>query len=87
SEKARQIINRLNGNPSFVVEKEYLGGPSRSRTLISYFSKLDQARAEALAAIIRSEGLPLAYSELSGDGDHIPGTLQIFFGRDAEKPG
>jgi hypothetical protein len=87
SEKARQIINRLNGNPSFVIEKEYLGGPSRSRTLISYFSKLDQARAEALAAIVRSEGLPLAYSELSGDGDHIPGTLQIFFGRDAEKPG
>jgi hypothetical protein len=55
--------------------------------MVSYFSNLDQARAEALAAIVRSEGLALTYAELGGDGDDIPGVLQIFFGRDAEKAG
>ena len=61
------------------------GGLSRTRTVISYRSDLDKARAEPLAEIVRSAGLTSAYAELSGDGDDAPGVLQINFDKDAEK--
>jgi hypothetical protein len=83
--KAFQIEKKLSSNASFVVVKDDIGGGfSRSRTLVSYFSNLDQARAEILATIVRSEGLASAYAERSGEGDDVPGVLQISFGRDAE---
>jgi hypothetical protein len=81
-----EIQKKLTGNASFVVVKdEMAGGLNRGRTVVSYFSDLDKPRAEALAAIVRSEGVSSANAELDGDGDDAPGVLQIFFGRDAEK--
>jgi hypothetical protein len=84
--KVVEIQKKLAGNASFVVAKEELGGGlNRSRTLVSYLSDLDRPRAEALAAIIRGEGVASVYVELSGDGGDAPGVLQVFFGRDAER--
>ncbi|HZI77009.1 MAG TPA: hypothetical protein VFD73_23835, partial [Gemmatimonadales bacterium] len=56
-----------------------------SRTSVNYKSDLDKPRAEALAEIVRAEGVATARVERSGDGDGDPGTVQIFFGRDAEE--
>ncbi|MGH4010361.1 MAG: eCIS core domain-containing protein [Pseudonocardiaceae bacterium] len=81
-----EIQKKLTGNASFVVAKEVMSGSlNRSRTVVSYWSDLDKPRAEALAEIVRSEGVASVYAELSGDGDDAPGVLQINFGRDAEK--
>jgi hypothetical protein len=86
-EKASQIEKKLSGNPSFVlVRSDTGGGVGSSRTTVVYFSNLDKARAEALLEIVRSEGLPSARVLLSGNGDDDPGVLEIFFGRDAERP-
>ena len=82
---AYEIPNKLTGNASFVVVKEEMtGGLNRSRTVVSYWSDLDKPRAQALAEIVRSEGVSSVDAELSGDGDDAPGVLQINFGRDAE---
>ena len=84
---AYEIQKKLTGNASFVVVKEEMTGALNiRRTKVSYFSDLDKPRAEALAEIVRSEGVSSVYAELSGDGDDAPGVLQIFFGIDAEKP-
>ena len=83
---AYEIIKKLTGHATFTVVKEYMGGgQNRSRTAVVYWSHLDKARAEALAEIVRAEGVPSAFAELSGDGEDAPGTLQVNFGRDAEK--
>jgi hypothetical protein len=83
---AYEIIKKLTGHATFTVVKEYMGGGlNRSRTAVIYWSYLDKPRAEALAEIVRAEGVPSAFAELSGDGEDAPGTLQINFGRDAEK--
>jgi hypothetical protein len=83
---AYEIIKKLTGNASFVIVKEYMGGGlNRRRTVVSYWSDLDKPRAEALAEIVRSEGVASVSAELSGDGDDAPGVLQINFGRDAER--
>lgn len=84
---AHEVIKALAGNPLFGEAKEYMGGGlGRTRTIISYRSDLDKAKAEALAEIVRSKGVPTASAELSGSGDDDPGVLTIWFGRDAEKP-
>jgi len=83
---AYEVQKRLAGHARFVVVKEYMSGAlNRARTVVSYRSHLDKPRAEELAQTVRSEGVPSAYAEVSGDGDDAPGVLQIFFGRDAEK--
>jgi hypothetical protein len=82
---AAEVIKKLADNPLFGEVKESMSGIGRTRTIVSYWSDLDKPRAEALAEIVRSEGLASAYAELSGDGDDAPGVLQISFGRDAEK--
>jgi hypothetical protein len=82
---AYEVMKKLAGNPLFGEVKDYMAGLNMNRTVISYRSDLDKPRAEALAEIVRAEGLPSAYAELSGDGTDAPGALQIFFGRDADK--
>jgi tRNA(Arg) A34 adenosine deaminase TadA len=83
---AYEVIKALAGNPLFGDVKEDMGGGlGRTRTIISYRSDLDKAKAEALAEIVRSKGVPTASAELSGSGDDDPGVLTIWFGRDAEK--
>lgn len=83
---AADTVKKLAGNGLFVVVKEDMGGGlGRTRTVVSYFSDLDKARAEALAEIVRAGGIATARAELSGGGDDAPGVLQIFFGRDAER--
>ena len=83
---AHEVIKALAGNPLFGVVKEDMGaGFGRMRTIISYRSDLDKAKAEALAKIVRTKGVPTASAELSGSGDDDPGVLTIWFGRDAEK--
>jgi hypothetical protein len=82
---AVEVEKKLTGNQLFGEVKEMMGGPSRSRTIVVYFADLDKPRAEALAEIVRSVGVPTATTELSGNGDGDPGSLEIFFGRDAEK--
>jgi hypothetical protein len=83
---AYEVIKALADNPLFGEVKEYRGGLGRTRTIISYRNDLDKAKAEALAEIVRSKGVPTASAELSGSGDDDPGVLTIWFGRDAEKP-
>jgi hypothetical protein len=83
---AYEIEKKLTGKASFVVAMdEMTGGLNRRRTIVSYSSDLDKPRAEALAEIVRSEGVSSVDAELSGDGDEAPGVLTIFLGRDAEK--
>jgi hypothetical protein len=87
---AYAVIKRLAGNPSLVFEKEYMGGgDQRSRTIVTYFNDLDKARAEALAEIVRAEGVPTCRAERVQRGgapdDDTPGVVQIFFGSDAER--
>jgi hypothetical protein len=83
--KANEIEKKLAYSASFIVIKTEMWGGSRSRTFVSYFDALDKPRAESLAEILRSNGLPEAFAEVSGDGDDTPGHLQVTFGRDAEK--
>jgi Domain of unknown function (DUF4157) len=84
---AYEVIKALASNPLFGEVKEDIGGGlGRTRTIISYRSDLDKAKAEALAEIVRSKGVPTASAELSGSGDDDPGVLTIWFSRDAEKP-
>ena len=81
--KADQIEKKLSGNSSFVfVKTELVGVYNGPRTRVWYYSGLDKARAEALAAILRSEGLTSTSAVLSGNGDGDPGVLQVQFGRD-----
>jgi hypothetical protein len=82
---AHALVDQIKGNTSFVVMKEDIAALGRTRTIVSYYSDLDKARAEALAEIVRAAGPPDARAELSGKGDDAPGVLQINFGRDAEK--
>jgi hypothetical protein len=84
--KATAVMERLRGNALFGQIKDYFGGGlNQAHTFVSYMSKLDEAKAAALLAIVRAAGLPDAYSELSGAGDGEPGTLTLWFGRDAER--
>ena len=83
--RAEKVMKKLAGNPLFGEVREAMGAIGRSRTTVFYWSDLDKARAEALAEIVRSEGVSTARAELSGDGSDAPGHLQINFGRDAEK--
>jgi hypothetical protein len=79
-------MKKLVGNPSFGEVKESMsGGLTRSRTTVVYFSDLDKPRAEALAEIVRAQGVLSARAERSGGGDDAPGSLQIMFGSDAER--
>jgi hypothetical protein len=83
---AHAVIQTLAGNPAFGEVRESMGGGvSRRSTIISYRSDLDSAKAEALAEIVRSHGVPTARIELSGSGDGDPGVLTIWFGRDVER--
>jgi hypothetical protein len=83
---AAEVMKKLSGNWMFGEVKESMGGGmGRSRTIVSYRSTLDQAKAEALAEIVRAAGVPTARAEVSGKGDGDPGVLTIWFGRDAEK--
>ena len=83
---ASAVIKALGGNPLFGEIKEDMGGGvGRTRTIVSYRSELDEAKAEALAAIVRANGVPTARAELSGSGNDDPGVLTIWFGRDVEK--
>src|SRR5205823_3231135 len=85
-ETADEVIKALAGNPLFgEVKAELGGGLGRKRTIIFYRSYLDKAKAEALAEIVRSKGVPTASAELSGSSDDDPGVLTIYFGRDAER--
>jgi hypothetical protein len=61
------------------------GSGSRAETAVIYWNNLDQHRAELLAKLLRSQGLPLAHTESGGPGDRDPGDLQINFGKDAEQ--
>ena len=60
------------------------GGSTRARTVVLYFSDLDKPRAEALADIVRAEGLPGVATEMSGSGQGTPSALYFMFGTDAE---
>jgi uncharacterized protein DUF4157 len=83
---AVEVIKKLKDNPLFGTVKEDIGGGMRTaRTLVSYPSALDKPKAEALVAIVRSTGVPTAYSQINGAGDGDPGVLTIWFGKDAEK--
>ena len=83
---AAEVIKALAGNPLFGEVKEDMGGGlGRTRTIVSYRNELDEAKAEALAGIVRSKGVPTARAELSGSGNDDPGVLTIWFGKDAEK--
>jgi hypothetical protein len=68
-----------------IVGRATAGVGTSARTAVIYWNNLDQPRAELLAAILRSAGLPLAHTESGGPGDRDPGDLQINFGRDAER--
>ena len=81
-----EIMKKLATNAQFGQVTEYMGGgQGRTRTAVFYRSDLDKARAEMLAEIIRAEGVATARAERTGDGEDAPGTLQAFFGSDAEK--
>lgn len=83
---AYEVIKKLAGNPLFGEVKESMGGAGgRMRTIVSYRSDLDKAKAEALAATLRSAGVSTVRIEINGEGDGDPGVLTIWFGRDAEK--
>ena len=83
---AYEVMKKLAGNPSFgEVKEEMSGGLTRSRTTVVYFSDLDKPRAEALAEIVRAQGVLSARAERSGGGDDDPGSVQIMFGSDAER--
>jgi uncharacterized protein DUF4157 len=83
---ADEVVKALAGNPLFGEVKSDLGGGLGNKyTRVSYRNPLDKAKAEALAAIIRTKGVPTATAELSGNGDDDPGVLTIWFGSDAEK--
>jgi hypothetical protein len=85
-ETVREIQKKLTGNASFGLVKETMGGGYRSHTIISYWSILDKPRAEALVEIIRSAGVSPVEVNFSGSGgDGIPGSLQVLFGRGAER--
>lgn len=81
-----QTTNFLSGNRAYSVAASYQGGAGGRRyTIVTYFSDLDRGRAEMLAKVVRDSGVPTARAELSGDGSDVPGVLQIFFGKDAER--
>jgi Domain of unknown function (DUF4157) len=83
---AVEVIKKLHGNPLFGTVKDDIGGGfGRTRTIVSYPSELDKPKAEALVKILRSAGVPTAYSQINGAGDGDPGVLTIWFGKDAEK--
>ena len=67
------VVKAVAGNPLFGEVKEDMGGGiGRRRTVISYRSDLDKAKAEALAEIVRSNAVATASAELSGSGDDDP---------------
>jgi hypothetical protein len=82
---ASQVIKKLTSNPLFGEVRDYMGWIGRTRTIVSYGSDLDKARAKALADIVRSAGVSTVEVEISGDGSSDPGVLTIWFGRDAER--
>lgn len=82
---ADAIAKRLAGNKLFTEVKQEIGGGFHyKRSRLSYFNPLDKPKADALAEAARAAGLTIV-PELSGDGDHDPGSVQIMFGEDAER--
>jgi hypothetical protein len=74
-----EIEKKLAGNASFVLKNFYAGG-SQHYTSVVYWNQLDKPRAEALAGIVRSLGVPSVATELSGGGYRAPGHLTIILG-------
>jgi hypothetical protein len=83
---ADAIAKRLAGNKFFSeVKMEIGGGFNYKHSRLSYFNPLDKPKADALAEAARAEGLTSIVPEMSGDGDHDPGSVQIMFGEDAQR--
>jgi len=82
---AVQVREKLKANPVFRVTGEAMGGGGGTLTRVIYWSEYDRPRAEALAELLRAEGLPGARADSGGDPGKTPGYVQINFGRDAEK--
>ena len=82
---AVHVREKLKANPIFRVTGEAMGGGGTTLTRVIYWSEYDRPRAEKLAELLRAEGLPAARADSGGDPSKTPGSLQINFGRDAEK--
>lgn len=82
---AYALEKKLATNPQFSNVRTSDWGSYRKMTAVQYFSSLDKPKAEALADVLRAEGLPATITELGGDPDGEPGAIQVVFGRDAEK--
>jgi hypothetical protein len=83
---ADRIAKRLAGHKLFSeVKHEIGGGFYYKHSRLSYFNPLDKPKADALAEAARAEGLTSIVPEMSGDGDHDPGSVQIMFGEDAQR--
>jgi hypothetical protein len=83
---AEAIAKRLTGNKLFSEVKQVIGGGYyKKHSQLSYFNPLDKPKGDALAEAARAEGLKSIIPELSGDGDHDPGSVQIMLGEDAQR--